>query len=130
MAGDVAFLADSENSLLKDFYLECRRNLLRPVVMVDYYREAFVHPVGNVRITFDIGLHTNLGSIGLFDPNASKIGVAEAHNIILEIKFDDVLPLHIRGLFPSSIQPRSAIGKFVICRESTNALTGCSVTRF
>jgi hypothetical protein len=130
IAGDVKFLADSENRLLKAFYLECRRNLLRPVVMVDYHREAYIHPVGNVRITFDIGLHTSLGAVALFDRDSLTMGVDEEHNIILEIKFDDVLPQHILGLFPSTIRPQSAIGKYVICRESTNALTGCSVTRF
>lgn len=127
IAGDVKFLANSENYLLKAFYLECRRNLLRPVVMVDYNREVYIHPVGNVRITFDIGLHTSLGAVTLFDRDSPTMGVNEEHNIILEVKFDDVLPQHIRGLFPSTIRPQSAIGKYVICRESTNTLTGCSV---
>lgn len=130
IAGDVEFLADSEDRLLKAFYLECRRNLLRPVVLVDYHREAYVHPVGNVRITFDMGLHTSLGAVALFDRDSPTMGVDEEYNIILEIKFDDALPQHILGLFPSTIRPRSAIGKYVICRESTNVLTGCSVTRF
>ena len=130
IAGDVEFLADSEDRLLKAFYLECRRNLLRPVVLVDYHREAYVHPVGNVRITFDMGLHTSLGAVALFDRDSPTMGVDEEYNIILEIKFDDALPQHILGLFPSTIRPRSAIGKYAICRESTNALTGCSVTRF
>lgn len=117
IAGDVTFLADSENRLLKAFYLECRRNLLRPVVMVEYHREAYIHPIGNVRITFDIGLHTDLGSVALFDRDIFTMGVIEEPGVILEIKFDDVLPQHIRGLFPNTIQPRSAIGKFVICRK-------------
>jgi hypothetical protein len=117
IAGDIAFLADSKKRILKDFYLECRCNLLRPVVMVDYYREAYVHLVGNVRITFDIGLRKNLGSMALFDLSASTMSVIEEPGVILEIKFDSILPQHIRGLFPSTIQPRSAIGKFVFCRE-------------
>ena len=121
IAGDIAFLADSENPLLKTFYLESRSNLLRPVVVVDYYREAYVHPVGNVRITFDIGLHTNLGSVVFFDPNAFTMEVSEEQGVILEIKFDDVLPQHIRGLFPNTIRPKSAIGKFAICRTAQNA---------
>ena len=129
VAGNFSFLANSESCLLRELYLECRCNLLRPVVMVDYLREAYVHPVGNVRITFDMALHTNLGSLCLFECNAPTMGVDEECGIILEVKFDDVLPLHIRGLFPSTIRPQSANGKFAICRESTNALTGCSVTR-
>jgi len=121
IAGDVAFLADAGNPLLRSFYLESRSNLLRPVVLVDYQREAYIHPVGNVRITFDIDLHTSLGSVAFFDPNAFTIGASEEQGVILEIKFDDVLPQHIRGLFPNTIRSRSAIGKFAICRTTQNA---------
>ena len=118
ISGDVTFLADSENHLLKTFYLECRSNLLRPVVLVDYTREAYVHPVGNVRITFDIGLHTNMGSAAFFDSQCFTFRVSEEEGVIMEVKFDDVLPQHIRGLFPNTIRPRSAIGKFAICRTT------------
>lgn len=130
IAGDIGFLADSENGLLKDFYLECRNNFLRPVVMVDYLREAYVHPVGNVRITFDTELHTGLGSFAFFDINSSTTGIHEDHDIILEVKFDDILPLHIRGLFPNTVRPRCSLGKFVACRESMHTLPACSVNRF
>lgn len=122
IAGDVNFLAGSESALLRDFYFDYRRNLLKPVVMVDYLREAYVHPVGNVRITFDKGLHTGLGPVAFFDRQCSTTGIHEEHDIILEVKFDDNLPLHIRGLFPNTIRPRSAIGKFVICRDSAFTL--------
>jgi len=116
ISGDIGFLSDTDNALLRDFYLQCRRNLLRPNVIVDYEREAYVHPVGNVRITFDKNLHTGLGSVSLFDANAFSMGITD-YKIIMEIKFNDVIPLHIIGLFPTSIRPKSAIGKFVICKR-------------
>lgn len=118
IAGDIGFLADTANPLLKAFYLESRNSLLRPVVLVDYYREAYVHSVGNVRITFDTGLHTNMGSTPFFDSNCFTFNVSKEQGVIMEIKFDDVLPQHIRGLFPNTIQPRCAIGKFAICRTT------------
>ena len=118
--GDISFLADSKNYLLKTFYLESRHSLLRPVVLVDYEREAYVHPVGNVRITFDIELHTGIGPVSFFDNKTFTMGVNEEQGVILEVKFDDVLPLHIRGLFPNTIRPRSAIGKFAICKVTKN----------
>ena len=129
ISGDFSFLENTDNQLFRDAYLQFRCNLLRPVVAVDYVREAYVHPVGNVRVTFDMALHTNLGKLSLFERTAPTMGVDEECGIILEIKFDDVLPLHIRGLFPSTIRAQSANGKFAICRESTNALTGCSVIK-
>ena len=130
IVGDVNFLAHSKNGLLRNFYFECRRNLLRPIIMVDYLREAFVHPVGNVRITLDTGLHTGLGPTDFFDQESSTTGIHEEFDRILEIKFDDILPLHIRGLFPNTIRPRCSLGKFVTCRESPYSLPGCLVNRF
>ena len=117
LAGDVGFLAGSKNHLLRLFYLECRCNLLRPSVIVDYYREAYVYPFGNVRITFDIGVHTALNSVSIFDRNTFTMGAIEEPCTILEVKFDNFLPQAIRGLFPSTIRPRVTIGKFTICKK-------------
>ena len=126
ISGDVAFLADSDSQLLRCFYLECRRNLLRPVVLVDYLREAYVYPVGNVRVTFDIGVRTALGPVSFFDRNTSTVTVCEEPGVILEVKFDNVLPQIVRGLFSDDIRPRVALGKFAACRGSKGVLLNCS----
>jgi hypothetical protein len=117
LTGDITSLSGSENHLLRLFYLECRCNLLRPNVIVDYYREAYVYPFGNVRITFDIGLHTGLNSVSIFDRDVFTMGAIEEAVTILEVKFDNFLPQAIQGLFPSSIRPRVTIGKFTICKK-------------
>ena len=116
IAGDYSFLANTEDQLLRDFYLETRCNLMRPVVIVEYDREAYIHPVGNVRITFDTGLRTELGVTSFFDRNICTMGILERPGIILEVKYDEVLPQYICGLFPNTIRPQSAVGKFAICR--------------
>ncbi|HRR54200.1 MAG TPA: VTC domain-containing protein, partial [Candidatus Methanomethylicus sp.] len=102
--------------LLKQFYIDSRCTLLRPVVIVDYYREAYIHPIGNVRITLDTRLCTRLGTEHLFSKTMCPILVIDAPRTILEVKFDDVFPQYIRGLFPDTLRPRSSIGKFVLCR--------------
>jgi hypothetical protein len=126
IGGDVTFLANSDNKLLRCFYLESRCNLLRPVVLVDYLREAYVHPIGDVRVTFDIALQTSLGPVSFFDTQTSTVGVSEEPGLILEVKFDKVLPEIVRGLFSDKIRPRSAIGKFAMCRGSPGVLAPCS----
>jgi hypothetical protein len=129
IVGDVDFIADSENDLLRELYLKVRNNFLRPTVIVDYLREAYVHPVGNVRITFDTDLHTHLGPVDFFSSECSTTRIHQDHCITLEVKFDDVLPLHIRGLFPNTICPRCSLGKFVACSESIHTLPVCSVNK-
>ncbi|MFX1566575.1 MAG: polyphosphate polymerase domain-containing protein [Promethearchaeota archaeon] len=127
IAGDFNFLAKSKDRLLRDFYLESRCNLMRPVVIVEYEREAYIHPVGNVRITFDTDLRTGLGPTSFFDCNICTMGVVNRPDIILEIKYNEVLPQYICGLFPNTIRPRVAIGKFVLCRTQQKCQTGSTL---
>ncbi len=131
IAGDIGFLADSKHKLLRDFYRKSRCNLMKPVAVVEYDRVAYVHPVGNVRITFDTGLRMGLAAISFFDPNVCTMSIVKESDVVLEVKYDDVLPLFICGLFPDTINPRSAIGKFVMCREQHVTVTGnsaCALT--
>jgi len=123
--GDISFLADSSSQLLRCFYLECRRNLLRPVLLVDYLREAYVHPIGDVRVTFDICVRTALGPVSFFNRDTSTVTVCEEPGVILEVKFNRVLPQIVRGLFSDEIRPRSALGKFAACRGSKGVLLNC-----
>lgn len=114
--GDCGFLANSKVGFLKEFYLESRCKLLRPVVIVEYEREAFVHPIGNVRVTFDLSLRMGYNVTSFFEDKIPLVGVLDPLGIILEVKYNQVIPKYIRGLFPDTIKPRLAIGKFVICR--------------
>ena len=63
IAADPTGLERTRSGLLRDVYREMAINGLHPVVIVDYVREAYVHPAEEVRITFDKQLHTGLGSV-------------------------------------------------------------------
>ncbi len=92
--------------------------LLRPVVIVDYVREAYLHPAEEVRITFDKQLRTGMRSIDLFNPHVPTIPPFENNDIILEVKFNRVMPPYIANLLstycPNALQ--SAISKYTWCR--------------
>ena len=124
IVGDFSFLEKSEDRFLRDFYVETRCNLMRPVVIVEYDREAYIHPIGNVRITFDAGLRTEMGLASFFDGSICTMGVLDQPGIILEVKYNEVLPQYICGLFPDTIRPQSALGKFAACRNQQKCQTG------
>ncbi len=124
IAGSYDFLAKSLQSLLKEFYLENRCNLMRPVVIVEYEREAYVHPYGNVRVTFDTNLRTEVGAANFFDQNLCTTKIVDQPSVLMEIKYDEFIPSFICGLFPDSIVPRMAFGKFVVCRTQQKNQTG------
>jgi hypothetical protein len=114
---DFEFLSKSDNKLLKEFYMETRCNLMRPVVIVEYDREAYIHQVGTVRITFDTKLRTSLGYKQFFCQDYCSMKALGQQDIILEVKYNEVLPGYISGLFPNTIRPQLAVGKYVICRN-------------
>ena len=117
ISGDPRGLQTSKEPLLQDMYVEMRLNLLRPAVIVDYMREAYLHPAENVRITFDMKLRSGLHSVDLFNKNLPTVCPLDENVEILEVKFDTYLPDHIRHLMSGLEMDRSAVSKYVLCRR-------------
>ncbi|NLO86164.1 MAG: polyphosphate polymerase domain-containing protein [Clostridiales bacterium] len=119
IAGDPTGLERTHSGLLRDVYREMKLNLLRPVVIVDYVREAYLHPAEEVRITFDKQLHTGLGSTDLFNPYIPTVSPFNHNNIILEVKYNRVMPSYIRDILCTYVHSaqNSAISKYVWCRN-------------
>lgn len=119
IAGDPTNLENAPSGLLRDVYREMRTRLLHPVVIVDYEREAYLHPAEEVRITFDMKLRSGMNSIDLFNPYVPTVPVLDHDQTILEIKYNRLLPPYIAELIsfacPEAVQ--SAISKYTICRR-------------
>lgn len=118
MAGDPAGLDNANSPLLQEMFREMRLNLLKPVVIVDYVREAYKHPAEDVRITFDKQLRSGLNSVDLFNPHVPTIPVFKKEEIILEVKFNRILPPYISKILSLAAgwSTRSAISKYTLCR--------------
>ena len=119
MAGDPTGLETTRSGLLNEVFREMTVNLLRPVVLVDYVREAYLHPAEEVRITFDKQLRSGLGSHDLFDPYVPTIPPFDDNLIILEVKYNHGLPTYISQIlseYCQGAQP-SAISKYTWCRR-------------
>ena len=117
ISGDPTGLQRSSNALLQDVYVQMRTRLLRPKVIVDYAREAYIHPAEDVRITFDMDLHTGLHSVDIFNPHLPTVCPHDRNVEILEVKFNNYLPVHIAGLLNGIQAERSAISKYILCRR-------------
>ena len=119
MAGDPAGLETTRSGLLNDVFREMTVNLLRPVVLVDYVREAYLHPAEEVRITFDKQLRTGLWSKDLFNPYVPTVPPFDENLMILEVKYNKSLPSYIRDILNTYCQGAlpSAISKYTWCRR-------------
>jgi len=120
IACDPTGLENTKSGLLRDVYREMRTRLLHPVVIVDYEREAYLHPAEEVRITFDMKLRSGLFSTDLFNAQLPTVPVMDTEEtLILEIKYNRFLPPYIAEMIsfacPEAVQ--SAISKYTICRR-------------
>jgi hypothetical protein len=116
LQGDNSFLLDSSYKLLREFYIECITKLLKPKIIVEYDREAYVCQAGNVRITFD----NNLSASSSHDILNNKIITKRIFNkpiVIMEVKYDSFLPSYVRNLIQLCNHDISAISKYTICRK-------------
>ena len=119
LSGDYEFLFGREESLLREFYAALKTYHFRPVVIVDYWREAYIYEMGNVRITFDKKLAAGINTIDLFHPQLVIEETIPSELTIMEVKYDSFLPDHIRKILQPKSHIRSSISKYVICREKS-----------
>lgn len=117
LAGRYEFLLAGGNSLFEELYGDIVVNRLRPIVLVDYIREAYIYPAGNIRVTFDRYLHSGNFSTDIFRPTMVTVPILDPGTLVLEIKYDTILPSHIRDILSTTIGMRSAISKYALCRK-------------
>ena len=124
--GDYEFLLRSDKNLLREFYVECVSNVMRPRTIVDYDREPWISDEGTVRITFDMDVRAAVGSFDIFDPTLPALDVLEPGKCVMEVKFTEFLPQAIREVLPDRASEFTAVSKYVLCYEKTeymNAFT-------
>lgn len=120
ISADPTGLESTASGLVSDVFREMRMHLLHPVVIVDYLREAYLHPAEEVRITFDMQLRSGLQSVDLFNPSLPTVPPFDHEEIILEVKYNQVLPPYIANLLAFALRDgavQSAISKYVYCRR-------------
>lgn len=117
ISGDRLFLLNRPEPFARRMYLEFAQRALKPAVIVDYTREAFVFPMEDVRVTFDKNVRTGLRSADMFNAGIPTYPVIDDYGMVLEIKFNRFLPTYIRSLLQLEASQRSAISKYVLCRR-------------
>lgn len=91
-------------------------NAYTPKVIVDYEREAFIYPEHNVRITFDKNIRAAF-SDRLFDPDLLMTPVIIEPMMVLEVKFDQMLPEYIKNAISTARILNSSVSKYCMARE-------------
>lgn len=113
--GRLDWLLSSHHPVLQDLYSKMTCQLLRPKTLVDYVREPFVYPPGNVRVTLDYDIRTGLGFTDFLDPDCPTVPVPGSP-IILEVKWDEYLPDIIRDAVQLDGRHTAPYSKYASCR--------------
>ena len=117
MSGHLEVMKVMDHAVCRDFYALYRNRSLRPRVIVDYIRQCFLFPQGNVRVTMDSNLHSSVGKCDLFSQSAF-IPVLDKEQIVLEVKYTGFLPSVIRDMVQHGSGNMEAISKYTYCRSS------------
>lgn len=115
MRGDSQYAVSCEKPLLRELGVKMRLCGLRAKTLVEYKREPFVFPAGNVRVTLDSGIRTGLCATELLDPDCTLIPAGESCSI-LEVKWDEFLPDIVRGAVQLDSVRSEAFSKYAACR--------------
>lgn len=109
--GDTDFLKNSDSPLLREFYIKTVNNVLKPDVIVDYVREAYVLDVSDIRITFDKNIRSSNSSYDIFDRNLPMMNSVESY--VMEVKYNNFLPDYIKKIIGMGSRNQQSISKFV-----------------
>ena len=116
--GETDRLSKIDHPVAKEVTALNHRQGLNPSVIVNYTREAFVHPLSTTRITFDKWLEVPTNTLDLF-AEQNNMTVFPNNETILEIKYDEYLPKYIADLLTCNVAPLAA-SKFVLCTDWLN----------
>lgn len=114
---DYDFLLKRNDVLCQELYVLIKTKLLKPKVIVEYEREAYVVDEGNVRLTFDKQLRSSINGLDIFDKKVIFSSALPEDLMVFEVKYDQFIPKHIKSLINENSMQRYAISKYVICKK-------------
>ncbi|MBR3636091.1 MAG: polyphosphate polymerase domain-containing protein [Lachnospiraceae bacterium] len=118
LAGDIAWMKDHHEELVRELYTKMRYQRLKPRVLVSYVREPYIYKAGNVRITFDSQIRTTHFLREFFKEKVTDISATDKpKEMILEVKYDAFLPKIIQDLIQVKNIRQQAFARYGACRR-------------
>lgn len=112
LSGDKSWMMNRTEPCVRELYLKMNLQQLKPRVLVSYIREPYIFKAGNVRLTFDSKIRSNLFGDNFIE-NMHDIEVTEpSGGMILELKYDEFLPDIIACLVQSESLRLQAFSKY------------------
>ena len=104
-------------TLLNEFIVKMKKDLLKPIICIEYDRIPFIYKLGNVRITLDYNIRYTNKYNDLFNDNKKVYYLKEK---ILEVKYNELIPDFIRYKLELNHLEQVSFSKFNNCIENLN----------
>ena len=110
-----------ERQPLNQLLLKMRCVKMQPKIVIAYERTAYVHPTGNVRITFDRNIMASKEYNTFFENRVSGlIPILPIGMHVLEVKYDEMLPDMIAKQLEIGKLRQTAFSKYYLGRMAIN----------
>ena len=117
MQGEYECMLEHNNATLNKIYAIFNAEKYRPVLLVEYQRQAYVDEASGTRITFDRCIRRDTEDFALFGANAARMGIGEPQTVVMELKFGRYFPDWIRIIINGISHSRQSISKFCLGME-------------
>ncbi len=112
--GDFSWMRNCGREPAQELAAKMEFQGLRPRTVVDYRREAFVFPPGNVRVTLDREIRGANFRPDLLERELFTLPAGDG--VLLEVKYDQFLPDLIRDLVQTDSRGAGAFSKYAASR--------------
>ena len=108
---------DTDKELIKELARDIMLYNYTPKVIIDYERIAYVEEITNVRVTFDVKIRASSDIDHFLDRDYTSFYINPSGVNVLEVKFNDILPSHIRKIIESYGFKQTAFSKYYYGRK-------------
>ncbi len=115
VAGDILWMKDCDRPLCRELYTKMLAERLAPKTIVDYTREPFIYPAGNVRVTIDYNIRTGDFRTDFLNSDTITFPAGDSP-YILEVKWDEYLPEIIKDAVSTPSCHAASFSKYAQCR--------------
>ncbi len=107
----------NENPLINRFLYLYHVKYLRPRVIVEYEREPYIHPDGDVRITIDRNISFSEEIERFFEKDIFQQPILPVGQNLLEVKYTEFLPEFVKDTLDIKHMQRTTFSKYYLCEN-------------
>jgi hypothetical protein len=117
VAGGRLSLLMEMGDLALEFYLSMTTGVYRPKSVVEYYREAYIMPSNDIRLTFDRQVRASESPRMFFSPVGTLHPAIERDIVIFEVKYNHFLPRYVKQTIGDYGKIQTSASKYWLSRN-------------